>query len=390
MSFTIKDFNYFIPKADFDKYHESDLYLSLNSLININQDIFLDKAVRKWIKEECLGFQINTDSDNLNIKFKLVTTTANIVGFCGYYLDLESGYILLGKLKRDEYIPYFNLYRLLEFMGVTIIPELITTLVERFKVHDLSLEGFITGLNQSNKYKSNLEKSVISNFLNRQIDKKGELNIKFYTSFFRLISNLFDDIDFTHFNNISGAFKVCVDNNYPEFKEFLYMISETIDMNRPIWNTLEVGVNYNNNWTEIFRKLSSMYHINTDSKSNTKHMDNDDSILLNIYDIAEQQGRDIALDFVLDLSSSDVKNSVLQKIGVDSYLKGNLLSKIRASLSSSSSKRVLKRFKDNRYKMTTIDSISSESSQIPFSTDFDSNVREIEKVLDKLDSKIMI
>lgn len=380
MSYTVKNYSYTVSKKEFISANMEDFYNSLSGLKFKSNS----KEISKIFKPDIMGFDINQGTDYLEIRFKKVITEGHIVGFCGYYLDLESGYMLLGKIKDNEYFPFFSLYKFLEMLGVSIIPEYITTLVERFKIGHISIDDFLSGVNNSNRYQSNQIKSVIYNFLNNQIDKEGDLSFNKFKNIIMSFSKMFDSELKDSWNPISGSFLKKI-SNYSYLTDFLFALISTYDISYKVYRYIEGGESFSHSYSDKFRDLSSMYHSSIDNDLSDL---GDENILLNIFDIAEQQDIDVALDFVLDLTSLDIKYGVIQKIGIEEYMRsGNALSKIKASLSSSNSKRILKKFKDNTVKLNDIGkgSHSYPTYSNYIRDDFDSNIKDISKVLDKLD-----
>ena len=167
MSFTIEDRHSEIDKSKRIQRDDGTYpYMSFEMLDKIATTIktSITDTFREYVLDmDDLAFNIKSTDNEIIVDYKVVNTSGPVLGFLGYYIDLDSGYILLNMEKSREFIPLVNFYKLLEERtGLPSNKELMTSLIERFKIGDMGIQEFEEEFKRlKNKASSNSYKFAI-------------------------------------------------------------------------------------------------------------------------------------------------------------------------------------------------------------------------------------
>ncbi|MFW6015686.1 MAG: hypothetical protein ACOCRK_04555 [bacterium] len=382
------------------------------------------------ISKAMLEFDIEEQVSGMRLKYKKVTTDGPIVGLLGYYIDLESGYIVMGENKTKEFIPLFNYYKYLnEKFNINIDRDLMKSLVEQFKIGEKNLLEIVDELNNANnEYKG---KSVTGAYLTSAIDAdknsgmefinkyKEEFQVKHLIAPFRWISEFFDSMEFKVFsislsdneelfkknevNHLTGISRV--DGGAAiEFYNFFKGHRRNYKKLVGIYDSIEDSKKSSLEKESYLRNLSAMVHVDSSQLYVYPSQINDllsinksDSVLLNMYDIVDANEEDDALvemDDVINTSNSAVDkkmiHSVIDKIGIKEYLSGASLAHVSKRFKYGKSKdlkRYINKITADAYELTYGDKDINngiESSTIGFRK----NLRLVKKALNMASTTI--
>ena len=302
-----------------------------------------------------MAFSFYAGSDDVTVYYKIVKTDGPVIGFLGYYIDLSSGYVLLDTEKSHEYIPLVNFYSWLEQeKNIRVNPELMMSLMERYKIGDITNEDFSKEMAKAVKGNSN--SSIISKLINQETEdikdsKDGKPLFKVFSDFFydtvHVLDNMGKEFDLNAKRDDDRLSQYAyLETKGPGITRFIRSLQLSIQMSGDLKAPLaQVRANYDNIEDSRMRALSTM--VNTGdlydrrffNASTYRDMTNTDSLILNLRDIVEEREDDAIVDFD-DLALRSSKPSkeeiyeVIEKIGVDEYMSGRELGNVTRGLGS--------------------------------------------------------
>lgn len=121
------------------------------------------------LKEYLPYFRVNYDVVRNTLRFCEVQSQGRKLGFLGFMLDVDSGYLQLSSAKEDTFYPFFSLKKFLMDQGVPYHPEVVTYALERYKLGKTTLEEFIIDLRDNTPQQNS---SAVRRFLVQRIPDK--------------------------------------------------------------------------------------------------------------------------------------------------------------------------------------------------------------------------
>lgn len=316
-----------------------------------------------------LGFNIEkagTSDSIYTIKFKKVKTEGPIVGFFGFYLDLESGHFVLGGHKRNEFISLYDFYGFIESKGVVVNPNMMKSLIERYKMGEIGIEDIVDELNKPRGKGG----SVIADLIELGIgEEDGEVAIigDLFEPLEYLSAYLYDLYKATEEINVDSPDKYYItrkdlvresigngDEDGADMGLFINSFMETKDISKFVEHWYEEFHNVDVDSIEEFleyadiqnRKLSTMLHTskmgrgselgilepNKDKMDRIKGLTETETTFMNTHDIVEEYKDDslLEIDSLLFTQEDNVEKSLIHKItdkiGIKEYISGAKLS----------------------------------------------------------------
>lgn len=410
MSFSVED-----VKVNITREKNPQEYLFVQNLSNIH----FDAALKVWMKSDAefwVGDDLSDSNnlfmtelhkgfDDLVFKFKRVKTSGPVVGFLGFYLDVASGYILMSKVKTDDYIPLFDLYKALELKGLTVTPEIMGSLIERFKLdvinfEQLSKELLIAGQGSGGnasiigRYLRKIEGENITSEV--KFDKQELVNIfQYVTQYLYLLKT---GGNFVRFD--LGKKFINIEKNCPGLGDFIRNFDSVKEgLSEPNFGILKKDYGAyqgtkKDRWTDHrLQALSTMAHVDK-NESHVRQLNKTTTMALNLFDITEELDKDVAIEYTMDsyLEGNIKKDSikkVIETIGAKEYLKGRNLTNLTSGLTNEDTKKEIEdRFKN----MVWVDDRKGRFSSKKHSKrktmvhdDFEKKVRILKKVFKRID-----
>lgn len=140
---------------------------------------------------------------------KVVGSPGNQVCFLGFFLDLDTGDVLLSNCKQSDYFSLFNFFKLLEHFDIYITPEVLKREVEKYKFHQTNLKQFVYNLQVAHAEASpgGAGGSYTSRYLtltgDASLEGKDETGIsEKIRSFFNKMLNCFSGFEFREFMSV--------------------------------------------------------------------------------------------------------------------------------------------------------------------------------------------
>lgn len=284
------------------------------------------------------------------VEFKKVKTSGPILGFMGIYLDLPSGYIILGKQKKKEFIALFNYYEYLKReCGVDISPKAMMSLVESFKMGEKDLFDLIGTIKDEDISGINSDLSLISILLQleeKELNSKSNIDINrqdFYKPIFEAANLLRKILDKNlkvysakeESNDKVNQMRIDLvnqtgDSDILEFIDSMKSSGKHMKTLNNVWNLKREGKLKYEDWNTALRGLCAMPY--TESYTDITDLTKTEVSILNIRDVVEEFEGDSLLELDDLLMTKDenidkkVLNKVIDKIGVREYFSGASLS----------------------------------------------------------------
>ena len=362
MSFKARTITEKLPKND-DSSTDSNVSNLFNQWDFRHAKVSLLNFPSPFKYKDYIDFEIlDMSSMDIVLKYKKITTDGPIVGFCGYYLDLSSGYIVMGDTKSNEFIGLFDYYKFLfaEF-GVSATPDLMKSLIERFKIGDIGLNDMVYNLNVNESvYQGH---SIIGAFLDSMQDENNTdsdvssipevLTPEYLVEPFKFITAFFDTMDdiiietegdssvlmknnHKHLTQLGKAGKegaVEFFNSYTGFRRLFKKLSY-LDLDINDYNSIEME-NYNQIISSMPHNFSSDIYIEPYRIKEILNTTDTDKKLMNMVDMVDSyEDTDVQAEFdnligtANDAVSVKMIHSVVDKIGVKEYLTGRKLAPI--------------------------------------------------------------
>ena len=351
------------------------MYRVIDGLVDIND---LEFSVRKL------------SSEDVRVEFPIVETDGPIINFMGLYIDLDSGYVVFGRHKREKFVPIISFYKYLERLGINVQKDVMINLIERYKVGDLDLDEFSESLKQNNVQYGDSNKSLMFNFLTTTVgesqkDATKGLTARDMMKFVAYVSRFMDKV-YTKLsrgysgdkdNNLRALGEISSQSHSEEIMSFLNPLMESklpfrnldrllldIDNRCESWEKGETingkisasGVRSDEDIKEdvyqYFHTISSgvLSGISEDFDAGIQRIYYDkvydvyktSAMLLNYYDIldsTENTDNLIDVDDVVFTSTEFVNvpqmRKIIAKTGIKSYLKGSKLGPLSKKLKTS-------------------------------------------------------
>lgn len=388
MSYTIEDKEILISEFKNPNVH----YFVDNQLdqpYNIFKDTDLVDSAGCFILDWDIG-----GGGELEFKYKKIKNSDGpILGFLGWYLDIETGYLLMSEQKSRDYIPFFDFYKWLELRGIYVTKELIVSVLERFKLGILKFEDLIYELN-SYSLKKGSDKSLVSKFvLAEGVEIEGKIEKFDFISLFKGISQFFENFRIS--KNIGangtsqsqgefyeGFFEVGLDDYFMNVRNIANGIA---DVNLKI--LAHSGGNLNKK--EIY-SLCSMVHTKSDMRyiSKIKNVSKTTALALNLYDISEELEMEGDLEYSVIEGDKQARDEVMEKIGVNEYLSGTNKANMSRGLKRDDTKRNIEKGYEAINKISTIgylDNVVRQGGKLSFQRDFVRKVARLRKVFRRVD-----
>lgn len=247
---------------------------NLNSIIDIDS-FEITESVRD-------NLMIEVDKEQKIIKYNIVKSDADKVNLFDLFLDLETGYYLMGCRKKDKYIPFFNFYQYLKDMGYKFDNKIMRGIVERYKLNSKveynkeRIEYFMKLL-QKYGYK---EESMISKLILNEEENNLNKNV---------------------ISDMSSGFEEILNNSIDSF-DIEYIIKYYIDIYDFYMDFYYTLVQYNYKLEINFSDKIQIW-------------------LYNLYDILEEKDLDLVLDYMIYTDKYKGYKKIINMVNADKYIK---------------------------------------------------------------------